>query len=114
MVDIQCLSSMNKLFLIAGVFFVSYIFYLVYGPSVPTVKQQIENSGMDFEYITEEGSCFTHRADPVGPNSHKYILSLHKPKKPTNNEEPVYFMVGYMMKEVRIRYKSNLLTTNTL
>jgi len=105
---------MNKIPLIVGICFAASIFYTVYSPQSSTIKQQIENSGMDFEYVTDEGSCFTQRGNPVGPGSQKYILSLHKPETPTNKEEPLYVMVGYTMKEVRIKYKSNALTTNTL
>jgi hypothetical protein len=114
MADIQFLLSMNKAPLIVGICFAACIFYTVYSPQSSTVKQQIENSGMDFEYVTDEGSCFTQRGDPIGPDSHRYILSLHKPEKPTNKEEPLYVSVGYMMKQVRIRYRSNTLISNTL
>lgn len=98
---------MNKLYFIAGICLAGYIFYCAYGPQY-TLKQQIENSGMDFEYVTDEGSCFTQRADPVGPESHKYILSLHRPEPSANKEEPVYVSVGYMMKQVRLKNKSNV------
>lgn len=91
---------------IVGIVFAIYVFYSVYGPQ-DTLKKQIENNGMDFEYVTEEGSCFTQRADPVGPESHKYILSLHRPE-PSNKQEPVYVMIGYMMKQVRLKNKSNV------
>lgn len=108
MVDILSLLSMNKIPLIVGVCLAACIFYTVYSPHPFLVKQQIENSGMDFEYVTDEGSCFTQRGDPIGPDSHRYILSLGKPAKPTNKEEPLYVMVGYTMKEVRLKNKSNV------
>ena len=114
MAGTQCLSSMNKIPLVVGILLAGSIFYTVYSPHASMVKQQIDNHGMDFEYVTDEGSCFTQRAEPIGHDSHKYILSLGKPAKPTNNEEPVYVSVGYMMKQVRIRHRSNLLTSNTL
>ena len=72
------------------------------------VKQQMDTYGMDFEYVTDDGSCFTQRAEPIGHESHKYILSLGKPAKPTNAEEPLYVMVGYTMKQVRLKNKSNV------
>ena len=114
MADTQSLSSMNKIPLIIGILLAGSIFYTVYSPHASMVKQQLDNHGMDFEYVTEEGSCFTQRAEPIGHDSHKYILSLGKPVKPTNAEEPLYVSVGYMMKQVRIRHRSNLLTSNTL
>jgi len=98
---------MNKILFIVGVCLAACIFYAVYSPQPFTVKQQIENSGMDFEYVTDEGSCFTQRADPIGPESHKYILSLHK-TEPTKKDEPLYVMVGYTMKQVRLKNKSNV------
>ena len=114
MADTQSLSSMNKIPLIIGILLAGSIFYTVYSPHASMVKQQIDNHGMDFEYVTEEGSCFTQRAEPIGHESHKYILSLGKPAKPTNTEEPLYVMVGYTMKQVRVRYRSNALTSNNL
>lgn len=103
---------MNKLSFITSICLVGYIFYLAYGPR-ETLKQQIENSGIDFEYVTDEGSCFTQRADPVGPGSQRYILSLQKLEPSTSKQEPLYVMVGYIMKEVRLKNKSNaVLLTN--
>ena len=102
------LSSMNKIPLVVGICLAGCIFYTVYSPHASMVKQQIDNYGMDFEYVTDEGSCFTHRAEPIGHDSHKYILSLNKPAKPTNTEEPLYVMVGYTMKQVRLKNKSNV------
>ena len=114
MAGTQSLSSMNKIPLIIGILLAGSIFYTAYSPHASMVKQQIDNHGMDFEYVTPEGSCFTQRAESIGHDSHKYILSLGKPAKPTNAEEPVYVMVGYTMKQVRIRHRSNALTSNNL
>jgi hypothetical protein len=114
MVGTQSLSSMNKIPLVVGICLAGSIFYTVYSPHASMVKQQIDNHGMDFEYVTDEGSCFTKHAEPIGHDSHKYILSLGKPAKPTNTEEPLYVMVGYTMKQVRVRYRSNALTSNNL
>jgi len=98
---------MNKLYTALGVGLIFWVFYCAYAPQ-KTLKQQIDETGLEFEYVTDEGSCFTSHADPIGPGSHKFILSLHSPEKPTNsNKEPLYVSVGYMMKEVRLRYKSN-------
>jgi hypothetical protein len=99
---------------IVGLCLAGSIFYTVYSPHASMVKQQIDNHGMDFEYVTDDGSCFTQRAEPIGHESHKYILSLNTPAKPTNAEEPLYVMVGYTMKQVRVRYRSNTLTSNNL
>ena len=121
MADILSLLSMNNaqrienfVPYIVGLCLAGSIFYTVYSPHAFMVKQQIDNHGMDFEYVTDDGSCFTQRAEPIGHESHKYILSLSKPAKPTNAEEPLYVSIGYMMKQVRIRHKSNTLTSNTL
>lgn len=91
-----------------GILLAGSIFYTVYSPHASMVKQQMDNYGMDFEYVTPAGSCFTQRAEPIGHESHKYILSLGKPAKPTNAEEPLYVMVGYTMKQVRLKNKSNV------
>ena len=121
MEGILCLLLMNNIQrignivpYIVGLGLAGCIFYTVYSPHASMVKQQIDNYGMDFEYVTDEGSCFTQRAEPIGHESHKYILSLNKPARPTNAEEPLYVMVGYTMKQVRIRYRSNTLTSNNL
>jgi hypothetical protein len=114
MADIQSLLSMNKIPLVVGICLAVSIFYTVYSPHSSMVKQHIDTYGMDFEYVTPEGSCFTQNIEPIGHESHKYILSLGKPAKPTNAEEPLYVMVGYTMKQVRVRYRSNALTSNNL
>ena len=114
MAGTQCLSSMNKIPLVVGILLAGSIFYTVYSPHASMVKQHVDTYGMDFEYVTAEGSCFTQHIESIGHDSHKYILSLGKPAKPTNAEEPVYVMVGYTMKQVRIRHRSNALTSNNL
>ena len=114
MAGTQCLSSMNKIPLVVGILLAGSIFYTVYSPHASMAKQHIDTYGMDFEYVTPEGSCFTQHIEPIGHDSHKYILSLGAPAKPTNTEEPLYVMVGYTMKQVRVRYRSNALTSNNL
>ena len=114
MAGILYLSSMNKIPLIIGILLAGSIFYTVYSPHASMVKQHMDTYGMDFEYVTPEGSCFTQHIESIGHDSHKYILSLGAPAKPTNAEEPLYVMVGYTMKQVRIRYRSNALTSNNL
>ena len=114
MEGIQFLSSMNKIPCIVGICLAASIFYTVYSPHASLVKQQMDNYGMDFEYVTPEGSCFTQHAEPIGRDGRKYILTLGTSAKPTNAEEPLYVSIGYMMKQVRIRHKSNTLTSNTL
>jgi hypothetical protein len=108
MADMQSLLSMNKIPLVVGICLAVSIFYTVYSPHASMVKQHMDAYGMDFEYVTDDGSCFTQRAEPIGHESHKYILSLGKPAKPTNTEEPLYVMVGYTMKQVRLKNKSNV------
>jgi len=99
---------------VVGILLAGSIFYTVYSPHASMVKQQIDNYGMDFEYVTPAGSSFTQHIEPIDHDSHKYILSLGAPAKPTNAEEPLYVMVGYTMKQVRVRYRSNALTSNNL
>jgi hypothetical protein len=99
---------MNKIPLVVGVCLAVSIFYTVYSPHSSMVKQHIDTYGMDFEYVTPEGSCFTQNIEPIGHDSHKYILSLGKPVKPAVAEEPLYVMVGYTMKQVRLKNKSNV------
>ena len=93
---------------VVGILLAGSIFYTVYSPHASMVKQQIDTYGMDFEYVTPEGSCFTQHIEPIGHDRHKYILSLGKPAKPAIAEEPVYVMVGYTMKQVRLKNKSNV------
>jgi len=99
---------------VVGILLAGSIFYTVYSPHASMVKQQMDTYGMDFEYVTPAGSSFTQHIEPIGHESHKYILSLGAPAKPTNAEEPLYVMVGYTMKQVRVRYRSNALTSNNL
>jgi hypothetical protein len=108
MADMQFLSSMNKIPCIVGICLAVSIFYTVYSPHSSMVKQHMDTYGMDFEYVTPEGSCFTQNIEPIGHDSHKYILSLGKPAKPAIAEEPLYVMVGYTMKQVRLKNKSNV------
>ena len=102
------LSSMNKIPLVVGILLAGSIFYTVYSPHASMVKQHVDTYGMDFEYVNAEGSCFTQHIEPIGHDSHKYILSLGAPAKPTNAEEPLYVMVGYTMKQIRLKNKSNV------
>jgi len=104
----QSLLSMNKIPLVVGICLAVSIFYTVYSPHASMVKQHMDTYGMDFEYVTPEGSCFTQNIEPIGHDSHKYILSLGKPVKPAIAEEPLYVMVGYTMKQVRLKNKSNV------
>jgi len=99
---------MNKIPLVVGICLAVSIFYTVYSPHASMVKQHMDTYGMDFEYVTPEGSCFTQNIEPIGHDSHKYILSLGKPVKPAIAEEPLYVMVGYTMKQVRLKNKSNV------
>jgi hypothetical protein len=108
MVGMLFLLSMNKIPIVVGICLAISIFYTIYSPHSSMVKQHVDTYGMDFEYVTPEGSCFTQRAEPIGHDSHKYILSLGKPAKSTNTEEPLYVMVGYTMKQVRLKNKSNV------
>jgi len=91
-----------------GILLAGSIFHTVYSPHASMVKQQMDTYGMDFEYVTAESSSFTLHVDPIGHDSRKYILSLGKPAKPAIAEEPVYVMVGYTMKQVRLKNKSNV------
>jgi len=105
---------MNKLYTAGGLVFLIWVFYCAYAPQ-KTLKQQMDETGLEFEYVTDEGSCFTSRAEPIGPGSSKFIISLKTPANPTNNiKEPIYVSVGYMMKEVRLKYKSNIFLSNAL
>jgi len=99
---------------VVGILLAGSIFYTVYSPHASMVKQQIDNYGMDFEYVTPAGSCFTQHVDPIGHDSRKYVLCLGTSVKPAIAEEPLYVMVGYTMKQVRVRYRSNALTSNNL
>jgi len=98
---------MNKLYTVCGIGFLTWVFYCAYAPQ-KTLKQQIDETGLEFEYVTDEGSCFTSKAEPIGPGSSKFIISLNPTAKPTNKQEPLYVMIGYMMKEVRLKNKSNV------
>ena len=99
---------MNKIPIIVGICLAVSIFYTAYSPHASMVKQQIDNYGMDFEYVTNASSSFALHVEPIGHDSNKYILSLSKPAKPAIAEEPLYVMVGYTMKQVRLKNKSNV------
>ena len=108
MAGILYLLSMNKMPYIVSICLAVSIFYTVYSPHSSMVKQHMDTYGMDFEYVTPEGSCFTQNIEPIGHDSHKYILSLGASVKPAIAEEPLYVMVGYTMKQVRLKNKSNV------
>ena len=109
---IFCLyNSMNKIYYIFSIFITGLLFCLAYIPQT-TLKEDIEKSGLEFGYVTEEVSCFTKGIEPLGLDSHKWILNFNR-DKPSNiiSNEPVYVSVGYMIKEVRLKYKSNVFQT---
>ena len=97
---------MNKIYFIFSVFMTGLIFCLAYMPE-STLQENIEKSRLEFVYVTEENSCFTKGVEPLGLDSHKWILNLnsHKQSNPIHNEA-IYVWVGYMIKEVRL--KTNL------
>jgi hypothetical protein len=102
---------MNKIYYTFSIFITGLLFCLAYMPQ-STLQEDIEKSGLEFVYATEEVSCFTKGIEPLGLDSHKWILNFNstKPSNITSNE-PVYVSVGYMMKEVRLKYKSNIFQT---
>jgi hypothetical protein len=99
---------MNKIYYIFSIFITGLIFCLAYMPQ-STLQEDIKKSGLEFGYVTKEASCFTKGIEPIGLNSHKWILNLnsHKPSNPIYNEA-IYVSVGYMMKQVTLKYKSNV------
>ena len=99
---------MNKIYYTFSIFITGLLFCLAYMPQ-STLKEDIERSGLEFGYVTKEASCFTKGIEPIGLESHKWILNLNS-AKPSNmiSNEPVYVSVGYMIKEVRLKYKSNV------
>ena len=105
---------MNKIPVIVGICLAVSIFYTAYSPHASMVKQHMDTYGMDFEYVTNASSSFALHVDPIGHDSHKYVLCLGASVKPAIAEEPLYVMVGYTMKQVRVRYRSNALTSNNL
>ena len=74
-----------------------------------TLQEDIKKSGLEFGYVTKEASCFTKGIEPIWLESHKWILNLnsHKPSNPIYIEA-IYVSVGYMMKQVTLKYKSNV------
>ena len=99
---------MNKIPLIIGILLAGSIFYTVYSPHASMVKQHMDTYGINFEYITNASSSFALHVDPIGHDSRKYVLCLGAPVKPAIAEEPLYVMVGYTMKQVRLKNKSNV------
>ncbi len=99
---------MNKIYYTFSIFITGLIFCLAYMPQT-TLKEDIEKSGLEFGYVTKEASCFTGGIEPLGLDSHKWILNLNsiKPSNPIYNEA-IYVSVGYMIKEVTLKYKSNV------
>jgi len=80
---------------------------LIYTSNVGTIKQN--NLGLDFEYVpVDEGSSFICKAEPIGENSHPWILSLQPRPKSVIDTNEHYICIGYMRK--RIRLKANLCT----
>jgi len=80
---------------------------LIYTKNIGTIKQN--NLGLDFEYIpVDEGSSFICKAEPIGENSHPWILSLQPKPKPFIDTNEHYICIGYMRK--RIRLITNLCT----
>jgi len=99
-------NTMNKIYYTFSIFITGLLFCLAYMPE-STLQEDIEKSGLEFVYVTKEASCFTKGIEPIGSDSHKWILNLnsHKPSNPIYNES-LYVSVGYMIKEVRL--KTNL------
>jgi hypothetical protein len=99
---------MNKIYYTFSIFTTGLLFCLAYMPQT-TLKEDIEKSGLEFAYATEQVSCFTKGIEPIGLDSNKWILNFNS-TKPSNtiSNEPVYVSVGYMIKEVRLKYKSNV------
>ena len=99
---------MNKIPVIVGICLAVSIFYTAYSPHASMVKQHMDTYGMDFEYVTNGSSSFALQVEPIGHDSRKYVLCLGAPVKPAIAEEPLYVMVGYTMKQVRLKNKSNV------
>jgi hypothetical protein len=99
---------MNKIYYTFSIFITGLLFCLAYMPQ-STLQDDIEKSGLEFGYATQQASCFTKGIEPLGLESHKWILNLNS-TKPSNiiSNEPVYVSVGYMMKQVTLKYKSNV------
>ena len=81
---------------------IAAFFAFFYTKNVGPIKQH--NLGLDFEYVpVDEGSPFVCRADPIGENSQPWMLSLLEKPKSTIDTNQHYIMVGYMMKQIRLR-----------
>ena len=97
----------SELLLYFMLFPIAAICSLIYTRDVGTIKQN--NLGLDFEYVpVDEGSSFISRAEPIGKNSHPWILSLQQKPKSVIDTNEHYICIGYMRK--RIRFKTNLCT----
>jgi len=84
---------------------IAYACAFIYMKDIKPEKQY--NLGLDFEYVQiDEGSSFVSQAEPIGQNSQPWILSLLEKPKPTIDTNQHYIMVGYMMKQIRL--KTNL------
>ena len=92
----------SELLLYLMLFPIGAVCAFFYTKNVGPIKQY--NLGLDFEYVpVDEGSSFICRADPIGENSQPWILSLLEKPKSTIDTNQHYIMVGYMMKQIRLR-----------
>ena len=86
---------------------IAAVFAFLYTKNVGPIKQY--NLGLDFEYVpVDEGSSFICKAEPIGENSHPWILSLQEKPKPIIDTNQHYICIGYMRKQIRL--KTNLCT----
>jgi hypothetical protein len=99
---------MNKIYYTFSIFITGLLFCLAYMPQT-TLREDIKKSGLEFVYVTKEASCFTKGIEPIGLESHKWILNLNS-RKSSNAiyNEAIYVSVGYMIKQVTLKYKSNV------
>ena len=92
----------SELLLYLSLFPIAAVCAFFYTKNVGPIKQH--NLGLDFEYVpVDEGSSFVCRAEPIGENSQPWILSLQEKPKPIIDTNQYYVMVGYMMKQIRLR-----------
>jgi hypothetical protein len=81
---------------------IAYICSLIYMKDIKPEKQY--HLGLDFEYIpVDEGSSFVSHAEPIGEKSQPWMLSLIEKPKPIIDTNQHYIMIGYMMKQIRLR-----------
>lgn len=81
---------------------IAYVCALIYIKDTKPIKQY--NLGLDFEYVpVDEGSSFVSHTEAIGQNSHPWLLSLQEKSKPVIDTNQHYIMVGYMMKQIRLR-----------